>query len=71
MTEQEVRETMKLHGWSFIPRKRKSRNYIYAARKVQGKRLEQYISPFAGLTQLTVDQLVVKLNRNAAKVAQG
>ncbi len=43
MTEQEVRETMKLQKWSFLRRPRNSRNYIYAARKVHGRRQEVYI----------------------------
>jgi hypothetical protein len=61
MTEQQVRETVRLYGWSLLRRERKSRSYMYAARKVQGKRKEVYIGPFAKLTQLTQDQLTSKL----------
>jgi hypothetical protein len=61
MTEQEVRETMKLYGWSFLRRERESKSYIYAARKEQGKRKEIYISSFTKLTHLTLVRLVEKL----------
>ena len=61
MTEQEVREAIKMHGWSFLRRERRSNSYVYAARKVQGKRREVYISPFTKLAQLTLDQLNAKL----------
>ncbi len=61
MTEQEVRDTVRLYGWSFLRRERKSRSYVYAARKMQGKRKEVYIGPFTKLTQLTLDQLTEKL----------
>jgi hypothetical protein len=61
MTEQEVRETVRLHGWSLLRRERKSRSYMYAARKVQGARKEVYLAPFAKLTQLTLDQITQKL----------
>ncbi len=61
MTEQEVRNAIKSHGWSLLCRERRSRSYIYAARKVQGKRKEVYIGPFAKLAQLTQDQLTSKL----------
>jgi hypothetical protein len=61
MTEQEVREIMKSQGWSFLRRERRSRSYMYAARKWQGKRKEVYIGPFTGLARLTLDQLIMKL----------
>lgn len=61
MTEQEVREALKLHKWSFLRRPRKSHNYVYAARKVQGRRQEVYIGSLASLETLTVEALVDKL----------
>lgn len=61
MTEQEVRDAVRSHGWSFLPRTRRSKSYVYAARKVQGQRKEVYISPFANLAWLTSEQLVAKL----------
>lgn len=61
MTEQEVRDAMKLQSWSFLRRERRGRSYIYAARKTQGKRREVYIGSFAKLAQLTLDQLTAKL----------
>jgi hypothetical protein len=61
MTEQEVRETMKSYGWSFLRRERRSRSYVYAARKVRAKRVEVYIGSFTALAQLTLDQLITKL----------
>jgi hypothetical protein len=61
MTEQEVRKVLKSCGWSFLRRERRSRSYMYAARKTRGKRKEMYIAPFTKLAQLTLDQLVTKL----------
>ena len=61
MTEQEVRAAMKSYGWSFLRRERRSRSYVYAARKVRGKRVEVYIGSFATLAQMTLDQLMTKL----------
>lgn len=61
MTEQEVREVIKSNGWSFLQRERRSRSYVYAARKVRGERIEVYVSAFTKLAQLTLDQLRKKL----------
>lgn len=61
MTEQEAREVMKLHKWSFLRRPRNSRNYIYAARKVHGRRQEVYIGPLNSLETMAVEVLVEKL----------
>ena len=61
MTEQEVYDIVKLYGWSFLRRRRRSRSYVYAARKMQGKRKEVYIGSIGGLAQLTLDQLTTKL----------
>ncbi len=61
MTEQEVREALKSFGWSFLRRERRSKSYVYAARKMQGKRIEVYIGSFAKLAQLTLDQISTKL----------
>ena len=66
MTEQEVRETMKAHRWSFLCRMRKNHAYVYAARKVNGKREERYVTPLTSLGKLTVDQLEAKLNLNCS-----
>jgi hypothetical protein len=64
VTEQEVRETIRMHGWSFLRRERRSKSYVYAARKVQGKRREVYIGPFTRLAHITLDQLNAKLKCN-------
>jgi ORF D-335-like protein len=61
MTEQEVRDALKVYGWSFLRRERRRRSYVYAARKMHGKREEVYIGSLANLTQLTLDQLRAKL----------
>lgn len=60
MTEQEVREALRSSGWSFLRRERRRKSYVYAARKVQGKRREIYIGPFASLAQLRLDQIAEK-----------
>ncbi len=62
MTEKEVRAALKQRRWSFLFRKRKSRQYIYAARKVQNKRIECYICPSADLPTLSRSSLLVKLD---------
>lgn len=66
MTEQEIRAAMRLYGWSFLHRKRRSRSYVYAARKQGGKRKELYIGPITAIAQLTLDQLMEKLQIVAA-----
>jgi len=55
---------MKQCGWSFLRRKRRSREYVYAARKDQNRRIERYICPLAKLAELSRNSLIVKLNRN-------
>ncbi len=63
MTEQEVRDTMKGCGWSFLLRTRRGRKeYIYAARSVQGQRKEIYVGPLASLESMTVDKLKTLLS---------
>jgi glycyl-tRNA synthetase beta subunit len=61
MTEQEVRTAMKNHRWSYLPRSRKGHNYVYAQRKVDGKKTEKYICAYTALAQLTFGQLMEKL----------
>jgi hypothetical protein len=58
MTEKEARDTMKACGWSFLLRERRGRReYIYAARRIQGRRQEKYIGSLAALASLTAQQL--------------
>ena len=75
MTEQEAREAMKLYKWSFLRRPRNSRDYVYAARKVQGQRREVYIGPLASLEAMSVETLVGKLilteNRSTVAHSKG
>lgn len=74
MNEQDVRAAMKTYRWSFICRMRRDHAYIYAARKVGGKREERYIAPLKGLEALTVEALIAKLTDIVAqngKVSQG
>lgn len=61
MDEQEIRAVLKRYGWSYLLRKRGTRAYIYAARKVHNKREERYISTFAALVELSVQAVLVKL----------
>ncbi len=62
MTEQEVRDIVRECGWSYLLRVRRGkRNYIYAARKVQGQREEKYIGSLTSLEVLTVEALKEKL----------
>ncbi len=73
MTEQEVREAMKLYKLSFLQRPRKSHDYVYAARKVHGQRQEVYIGSLASLESMTVETLVDKLTltENCSAAAPG
>ncbi|MBA2395834.1 MAG: hypothetical protein H0V70_24160 [Ktedonobacteraceae bacterium] len=62
MTEQDVRVTMKQHRWSYLPRKRRNGlDYVYAQRKVEGKKHEKYICAYTALDKLNIEQLVAKL----------
>ncbi len=61
VTEQQVREALKSCGWSFLRRARRQKSYVYAARKMQGKRKEIYVCPLEKLALLTCDQLTTKL----------
>jgi hypothetical protein len=62
MTEKEIRTEMKQRKWSFLCRKRRSKEYVYAARKVNKKRVECYICPLANLAEFSLNALIVKLN---------
>jgi hypothetical protein len=63
MTEDEVRETMRACGWSYLKRQRKDRYwYVYAARHLKTGREERYIGPLASLERLTVEELKHKLS---------
>lgn len=66
MTEQQVREAIRLRGWTFLRRQRWNRSYVYAARRIRGTRKEVYIGSVTSLARLTTDQLTAKLDRNAA-----
>ena len=58
MTEQEVKDVVRKCGWSYLLRTRRGkRNYIYAARKVAGKREEKYIGALTSLEELTTERL--------------
>lgn len=57
MTEQEARDTMRACGWSYLLRPRRERQYVYAARKVKGQRIEVYVGSLASLESMTVDKL--------------
>jgi hypothetical protein len=61
MTEQEARDTMRAFRWSFLRRVRKGHTYVYAARKVHGRRREIYICSLASLEIRTVEVVVEKL----------
>lgn len=61
MTEQEVRAAMKNHRWSYLPRSRRGHNYVYAQKKVSGKKTEKYICAYTALARLTFSQLMEKL----------
>jgi hypothetical protein len=61
MTEQEAREALKGYRWSFLRRVRKGHTYVYAARKVHGRRREVYICSLASLETRTVEAVVEKL----------
>jgi len=67
MTIQEVRECLKSEGWTYLPRLRKGRSYIYAQRKVHGKKIERYICALAALAEKTINDILEKLNCSAAK----
>jgi hypothetical protein len=58
-----VRKALKAQGWSCLQRIRKDRIYIYAARKVGGKREECYIGPLESLKTLTAKSLSDKLTK--------
>jgi hypothetical protein len=64
MTAQEVKTALKAQGWSYLPRTRKGRSYIYAQRKLNGKKIERYICSLAALAEFTIDRLLVKLHYN-------
>ena len=70
MTEQEVRTAMKKHRWSYLPRTRKGRSYIYAQRKVDGKKTEKYVCAYTSLAQLSLSQLLIKLQVVAQSVEE-
>ncbi len=62
MTEQEARAAMKQHRWSYLCRTRRNGlNYVYAQRKVEGKKREKYICAYSALDKLDIEQLMAKL----------
>lgn len=65
MTAQEAKTVLKAQGWSYLPRIRNGRSYIYAQRKLNGKKIERYICSLAALANYTIDRILVKLNLNA------
>jgi hypothetical protein len=62
MTEQEAKQTMKASGWSYLERTRRGHRYVYAARRVKGKREERYIAPLTDLERMTEEDIVKKLS---------
>ncbi len=62
MTAQEAKKTLKAQGWSYLPRIRKGHSYIYAQRKINGKKTERYICSLTALENFTTNEILVKLN---------
>ena len=62
MTEQEMRDTVKQCGWSYLRRLRKGHWYAYAARKDEGKRREVYIGAISKLAGFSPEGLKQKLS---------
>ncbi len=71
MTAQEAKTALKSHGWSYLPRVRKGHSYIYAQRKLNGKKIERYICSLTALADFTLDRILVKLHCNALPVPTG
>jgi hypothetical protein len=63
VTEQELKVVMREHRWSYLPRVRGGRSYIYAQRKMGGKKMERYVCAYTALSQLSLSQLLAKLDR--------
>jgi hypothetical protein len=61
MTEKEAREAMKTLGWTYLARKRKGHDYVYAERKQSGRKVEKYVGSLASLESMTVEDLQKKL----------
>ena len=62
MSEIEIRQIMKLHGWFYTERSpKKVARYIYAKRRRGSKMIQRYICPLSRLEELTEEQLVAKL----------
>jgi hypothetical protein len=61
MIEQEAMEVLKKCGWSYLQRQRRKRLYVYAARRVKGRRVEKYVGPVSSLACMTKDELERKL----------
>lgn len=64
MTTQEIQAILKAEGWTYLPRGRKGRSYIYAQRKINGKKIERYICSLATLASITIGEIFVKLTHD-------
>ena len=58
MTEEELLQLLKAHGWNLIRRRRRQREYLYAQKWVKG---EKYLTSQANLPATTPEQILSKL----------
>jgi len=77
MTAQEAKTALESQsvalpkGWSYLLRIRKGHWYVYAQRKLRGKKIERYICSLAVLADFTIDRILVKLHCNALPTPGG